>query len=173
MAYLKDLYHKLYKLIEDQGVKTAYDTIADTVHMFLEASVSGIPIDAQMLDNLQNDTKSERDKAERQLEKLAKERAPHPESLDWVWGNSDKDTSPEGKGRAGMHRMLQLVDVKLSNLEVEPTLLDNRDRHPLVKALYDYRKAASVYSKYRRLLDDFYEDGRIFPQVRIAGTVTG
>jgi DNA polymerase I-like protein with 3'-5' exonuclease and polymerase domains len=69
--------------------------------------------------------------------------------------------------------MLQLVGVKLSNLEVEPTLLDNRDRHPLVKALYDYRKAASVYSKYRRILEDFYEDGRIFPQVKIAGTVTG
>jgi hypothetical protein len=173
MVYLKDLYHKLYELIEDQGVKTAYDTIADTVHMFLEASVSGIPIDAQMLDNIQNDTKKERDIAERQLEKLAKEHAPHPEGLDWVWGNSDKDTSPKGKGRAGMHRMLQLVGVKLSNLEVEPTLLDNRDRHPLVKALYDYRKAASVYSKYRRILEDFYEDGRIFPQVKIAGTVTG
>ena len=71
-----------------------------------------------------------------------------------------------------MHRMLQLVGVKLSNLEVEPTLLDNRDRHPLVKALYDYRKAASVYSKYRRVLEDFYEDSRIFPQVKISGAVT-
>src|SRR5215218_9044697 len=173
MVHLKDLHNKLYQLIEDQGVKTAYDTIADTVHMFLEGSALGMPIDAQRLDNIQNDAKEERDKAERQLERLAKEHAPHPEGVHWVWGNSDKDTSPEGKGRAGMHRMLQLVDVKLPNLEVEPTLLDNRDRHPLVKALYDYRKAASVYSKYRRLLEDFYEDGRIFPQVRIAGTVTG
>jgi DNA polymerase I len=71
-----------------------------------------------------------------------------------------------------VHRMLQLVGVKLSNLE-EQTLLDNREKHPLVKALYDYRKVASAYSKYRRYLPDFYEDGKLYPQVKVAGAVTG
>jgi len=172
VAYLKDLYDALERRIEALGVKTVYGAIADTVHMFLESAASGIPVNAAKLEKIQTEVGKEKDELENKLRRLAEEHIPHPEGLEWVWRNSDKDTSPEGKGRAGMHRMLQMVGVKLSNLELEPTLLDNRDKHPLVKALYDYRKVAQEHSKYRRILDDFYESGRMFSQVKIAGAVT-
>jgi len=176
VAYLEELYRKLYERIEDIGVKTVYDTIVDTVHMFLESAALGVPFDIEMLEGLQAEIKKDMDEAERQLKKLSKEHAPNPEGEEWVWGNIRKpdalDKWGNKVGRNGMHRMLQMVGVKLTNLELEPTLLDNRDKHPLVKALYDYKKAASEYSKYRRIPEDFYEDGYIFPQVKPAGAVT-
>jgi DNA polymerase I len=169
VAHLKELYDALYERIEELGVKPAYDAVAATVHMFLESAALGVPVNAAMLGAIQTEVGNNKVDLEAELEKLSPE---HPEGLEWIWRNSDRDTRPEGKGRAGVHRMLQLVGVKLPNLE-EQTLLDNREKHPLVKALYEYRKVASVYSKYHRYLPDFCEDGKLYPQVKVAGAVTG
>ncbi len=169
VAYLEELYEKLLERIEKVGVKQAYEAIEATVHMFLESAALGVPLDARALETIQAEVGAEKDKFEKALKEFSPE---HPEGLEWVWRNTNKDASSEGPGRAGVHRMLQLVGVKLPNLE-EQTLLDNIDEHPLVKALYDYRKAAGVYSKYHRYLPDFYENGRLYPQVKIAGAVTG
>jgi DNA polymerase-1 len=139
------------------------------VEASLEATALGVPLEAKTLETTQEEVEKEKDALEQQLKELA---PPHPEGLEWRWRNSNKDVSPDGPGRAGMHRLLGLVGVKLPNLE-EQTLLDNREKHQLVKVLYEYKKVASLYSKYRRYLLDFYENGRLYPQPKIAGAKTG
>jgi len=90
----------------------------------------------------------EREKAD--LESRLNELSPeHPEGLEWVWGNTSKETSPEGKGRNGALRALSLVGVELSDLQ-DQTLLDHREEHELVHALYLYRKKANTLSRYSR-----------------------
>jgi DNA polymerase family A len=94
----------------------------------------------------------------------------HPEGGTWTW-NTSKNTGAKGPGRNGALRALEVAGVKLDNLR-DQTLLDRRDEHPLVAALQDYRKKAQEYSKYRKWIPEFYEDGRIYPQPKVAGAVT-
>src|SRR5215211_3159127 len=53
------------------------------------------------------------------------------------------------------------------------TLLDHREDHELVRTLYLYRKKANTLSRYSRWILDFYEDGRMYPQPKVAAAVTG
>jgi DNA polymerase-1 len=98
----------------------------------------------------------------------------HPEDLGWIWGNTSKEITPEGKGRQGALRALSLVGVEISDLQ-DQTLLDHREGHELVRVLYDYRKKASTLSRYRKWLPDFYDPqtGRFYPQPKVAAAVTG
>ena len=172
VRYLEELYSRLYGRIEDIGASAAYDTIADTLNIFLEAACLKVPLDIKKLEAIQEQTSLEKDKAEQTLRSLAQKHASHPEGLEWVWGNTQKHTTPEGPGRNGMNRLLSLVGVKLSSLE-EQTLLDNRDAHPIVKALYDYGKAAKIHSKYARILSDFTDEcGDLCSQANVVGAVT-
>jgi DNA polymerase-1 len=87
-------------------------------------------------------------------------------------GNTSKETSADGKGRNGALRALSLVGVRLSDLQ-DQTLLDHREDHELVHALYLYRKKANTLSRYSRWIEDFYEEGRMYPQPKVAAAVTG
>jgi DNA polymerase-1 len=64
--------------------------------------------------------------------------------------------------------------VEISDLQ-DQTLLDHRESHELVRVLYDYRKKASILSRYRKWLPDFYDPqtGRFYPQPKVAAAVTG
>jgi hypothetical protein len=96
----------------------------------------------------------------------------HPEGLEWVWGNTSKETTPDGKGRNGPLRALRLLGVELSDLQ-DQTLLEHREDHELVHTLYLYRKKANTLSRYSRWIPDFYEEGRMYPQPKVAAAVTG
>jgi hypothetical protein len=87
-------------------------------------------------------------------------------------GNTSKEISPHGKGRNGALRALSLVGVEFSDLQ-DQTLLDHREDHELVRNLYLYRKKANTLSRYSRWIKDFYEEGRMYPQLKVAAAVTG
>jgi DNA polymerase-1 len=69
-------------------------------------------------------------------------------------------------------RALSLVGVKLSDLQ-DQTLLDHRNDHKFVHTLYLYRKKANTLSRYSKWIADFYEEGRMYPQPKVAAAVTG
>src|SRR5215218_6862366 len=146
VAHLKDLYEALQKVLREHGVEERYEAISSRLPDFIGAAVRGVPLDISILQPALDTLKREKADLENRLNELAPE---HPEGLEWVWGNTSKETSPEGKGRNGALRALRLVGVELYDLQ-DQTLLDHREDHELVHALYLYRKKANTLSRYSR-----------------------
>jgi DNA polymerase I len=169
VAHLKELYEALQELLKEHGVEERYEAISSRLADFIGAAVRGVPLDTGILQPALDALEREKADLESRLNELAPE---HPEGLEWVWGNTSKETSPEGKGRNGALRALSLLGVELSDLQ-DQTLLDHREYHELVHTLYLYRKKANTLSRYSRWIADFYEEGRMYPQPKVAAAVTG
>jgi DNA polymerase-1 len=169
VAHLKELYEALQGVLREHGVAERYEAISSRLPDFIGAAVRGVPLDSGTLQPALDALEREKANLESRLNELAPE---HPEGLEWVWGNTSKETSPEGKGRNGSLRALSLLGVEVPNLQ-DQTLLDHREDHELVHTLYLYRKNANTLSRYSRWIPDFYEDGRMYPQPKVAAAVTG
>src|SRR5829696_2538464 len=169
VAHLKELYEALREILREHSLEERYETISSRLPDFIGAAVRGVPLDIGTLQPALDALEREKADLESRLNELAPE---HPEGLKWVWGNTSKETSPEGKGRNGALRALSLLGVELSDLQ-DQTLLDRREDHELVHTLYLYRKKANTLSRYSRWIPDFYEDGRMYPQPKVAAAVTG
>src|SRR5215211_2123962 len=169
VAHLKELYEALQEVLTEHGVEERYEAISSRLPDFIGAAVRGVPLDISILQPVLDALEREKADLESRLNELASE---HPEGLEWVWGNTSKETSPEGKGRNGALKALSLLGVELSDLQ-DQTLLDHREDHELVHTLYLYRKKANTLSRYSRWIPDFYEEGRMYPQPKVAAAVTG
>jgi DNA polymerase I len=169
VAHLKELYEALQEVLREHGVEERYDAISSRLPDFIGAAVRGVPLDTGTLQPALDALERVKADLESRLNELARE---HPEGQKWVWGNTSKETSPDGKGRNGPLRALSLLGVELSDLQ-DQTLLDHREDHELVHTLYLYRKKANTLSRYSRWIPDFYEEGRMYPQPKVAAAVTG
>jgi DNA polymerase-1 len=169
VAHLKDLYEALKEVLREHDVEERYEAISSRLPDFIGAAVRGVPLDTGALQAALDALEREKADLESRLKELAPE---HPEDLEWVWGNTSKETSADGKGRNGALRALSLVGVKLSDLQ-DQTLLDHRNDHKFVHTLYLYRKKANTLSRYSKWIADFYEEGRMYPQPKVAAAVTG
>jgi DNA polymerase I len=157
------------KRLREHGVEERYEAISSRLPDFIGAAVRGVPLDTGILQPALDALEQEKADLENRLNELAPE---HPEGLKWVWANTSKDTSPDGKGRNGALRALSLLGVELPDLQNQ-TLLDHREDHELVHTLYLYREKANTLSRYSRWIKDFYENGRMYPQPKVAAAVTG
>jgi DNA polymerase-1 len=154
ISHLKALHDAIMGVLEENEVKDRYDAVSARLPDFI-------------LDSLE----FEMEDLQAELEDLAPD---HPEEGAWVWGNTSKEITSDGKGRNGALRALSLVGVEISDLQ-DQTLLDHRESHELVRVLYDYRKKANTLARYRKWIPDFYdaETGRLYPQPKVAAAVTG
>jgi DNA polymerase-1 len=173
VLHLEELHGAIERLLNRHGVAERYEAVRATLPTFLEATVRGVPVDRHRLEELSNSALAERDRLRKVLDEMAPEHPEKDEGGVWTWNTNKNDESkgPKNRGRNGALRALECAGVKLDNLQ-DQTLLDHRDDHPIVGALQDYRKKAQEYSKYRRWLPEFYADGRIYPQPKVAGAVT-
>ena len=171
ISHLKDLHNALMGVLEENGVKDRYDAVSARLSDFIGAVIRGVPLDAERLQRVLDSLESEMEDLRARLVELAPD---HPEGEAWVWGNTSKEITSDGKGRNGALRALSLVGVETSDLQ-DQTLLDHREGHELVRVLYDYRKKANTLSRYRKWIPDFYdaETGRLYPQPKVAAAVTG
>jgi DNA polymerase I len=169
VAHLKELYEVLQQVLREHGVEQRYEAISSRLPDFIGAAVRGVPLDTGTLQPALDALELEKADLESRLNELSPE---HPEGLEWVWGNTSKETSADGKGRKGALRALNFVGVELSDLQ-DQTLLDHREDHELVHTLYLYRKTANTLSRYSKWIPDFYEEGRMYPQPKVAAAVTG
>jgi DNA polymerase-1 len=169
VAHLKELYKALQRVLREHSVEERYEAISSRLPDFIGAAVRGVPLDISTLQPALDALQREKADLERRLNELVPE---HPEGLEWVWGNTSKETSPDGKGRNGALRALSLLGVDLGDLQ-DQTLLDHREEHELVHTLYLYRKKANTLNRYSRWMPDFYKEGRMYPQPKVAAAVTG
>jgi len=169
--HLFDLFAALEGVLEEHGVEDRYEAIRERLPDFIGAAVRGIPLDADLLQPILDTYAKEVDDLKARLDELAPE---HPEGDEWVWGNTSKEITPEGKGRNGSLRALRILGIELSDLQ-DQTLLDHRESHEIVGVLYNYRKKTNTLSRYRKWIPDFYDakTGRLYPQPKVAAAVTG
>ena len=169
--HLFDLFVALDRVLEHHGVSGRYEAIRDRLPDFIGAAVRGIPLDVDRLQPILDTYAKEVGDLRARLDELAPE---HPEGEEWVWGNTSKETTPEGKGRNGALRALGVLGIELSDLQ-DQTLLDHRDDHEVVAVLYNYRKKTNTLSRYRKWIPEFYDPdtGRMYPQPKVAAAVTG
>jgi hypothetical protein len=131
VAHLKELYAALREVLREHGVEERYEAISSRLPDFIGAAVRGVPLDTATLQPALDALEREKGDLESRLNELAPE---HPDGLEWVWGNTSKETSPDGKGRNGALRALSLVGVELPDLQ-DQTLLGHREDHELVHTL--------------------------------------
>jgi DNA polymerase I len=171
ISHLKALHDALQGVLEKNGVRDRYDAVVARLPDFIGAAVRGMPLDASRLAPILDGLESEIWNLGTRLDELAPE---HPEGEAWVWGNTSKEITPDGKGRQGALRALNLLGVELGDLQ-DQTLLDHREDHEIIGILYNHRKKANTLARYRKWIPDFYdpETGRLYPQPKVAAAVTG
>ncbi len=171
ISHLRDLHDALLGVLEENGVKDRYDAVSARLPDFIGAAVRGVPLDAERLQPILDSLESEMEGLRARLDELAPD---HPEGEAWVWGNTSKEITPDGKGRQGALRALHLLGVDLGDLQ-DQTLLDHREDHEIIRVLYNYREKANTIARYRKWIPDFYdpETGRLYPQPKVAAAVTG
>jgi len=173
VVHLEELHKALTKVLAKNSVLDRYEAIRATLPMFVEATAKGVPINQQRLEELIRDSEEE-ERLLKEVERLAPE---HPDGDFWRWRNKNKPDTLDGYGnrigRNGALRALSLLGVDLPNLETDGSLVQHRDDHEIVPVLRAYYKAAQEHSHYRKWPAEFVEGGRIFPQPKVAGAVTG
>jgi DNA polymerase-1 len=168
VRHLRDLYEALQGVLDEHDVVERYEAVRETLPIFLKATVTGIPLDTERLQAPLDVLAGEIEDLLARLEELA---PAHPEGLEWVWRNRIKDLSEAGPGRKGVLRGLSILGVDLPSSDAQ-TLLEHHGDHEIIPVLYDYYQKSITYSRYRKWPTDFYEDGRMFPQPRVAAAVT-
>jgi DNA polymerase I len=173
VKHLQPLYHALLEKVKKDGTLDAYNLIRKVYPLYMRQQVRGVPFDAELYEEM----RSRLQKKVGILDTQLREHAPdHPESGaggKWVWRNNRKPEEPEG--RNGALRALAMAGTPLADLR-KPTRLSYLRKYknaPLLEALDQYLKHADLEGDTRGWLDLYYEDGRLYPNVRFFSQVTG
>jgi hypothetical protein len=81
VVLLKVLYETLLEVLKERRVEERYAVIVSTLPVFIEATVRGVPLDAQRLETALEEIEKEKVHLKSRLDELAPE---HPEGLPWV-----------------------------------------------------------------------------------------
>src|SRR5215204_3756153 len=175
VEHLERLYYDLLGKVEKEGLLPAYDLLRKVYPLYMRQQARGVPFDSVLYKKMRGRL---HEKLEILLDQLVEHAPEHPESGarepgQWVWRNNRKPEEVEG--RNGALRALAMAGTPLPNLK-KPTRLSYLKKYKgasLLGALDQYLKHADLESDTRRWLDLYYEDGRLYPNVRFFSQVTG
>ena len=167
VAHLKTLYEELMERIDGFGVREPYEDTAASLRYYVEAGIRGVPVDIERLSGLLSELETEMSEIDVRAQALVPEKAPGGEG--WKWMNASKPEREEG--RRGALRALSLAGIRAKNLQ-DRTLERLAEKHELAGLVRDYRMKRHLVGKYKRWESEFYENGRVYPQFQLAGTVT-
>jgi DNA polymerase I-like protein with 3'-5' exonuclease and polymerase domains len=175
VEHLERLYHDLLGKVEKEGFGPAYDLLRKVYPTYMRQQARGVPFDAARYEEMRGRLLQKLEILDTQLREHAPEHPnDHPdEEGRWVWRNFNKPE--DSKGRNGALRVLALAGTPLPNLR-KPTRLSYLKKYenaPFLEALDQYLKHADLESDTRGWLDLYYEDGRLYPNVRFFSQVTG
>jgi DNA polymerase I-like protein with 3'-5' exonuclease and polymerase domains len=170
VEHLIDLYHDLYAKVKADGMLEAYRLLQKVYPVYMRQQARGVPFDVDRYRDMRGRLEEALDVLKDQLQEHAPE---HPEGGQWVWRNNRKPEEQEG--RNGALRALAMVGTPLPDLR-KPTRMNYLKKYgnaPLLEALDPYLRYADLESDTRDWVDLYYEDGRLFPNVRFFSQVTG
>jgi DNA polymerase I-like protein with 3'-5' exonuclease and polymerase domains len=175
VEHLERLYHDLLDLAEEEDLGPAYNLLRKVYPTYMRQQARGVPFDAARYEEMRGRLLKKLEILDTQLREHAPEHPnDHPdEEGRWVWRNNRKPEEVEG--RNGALRALALAGTPLPNLR-KPTRLSYLKKHEsalFLEALDQYLKHADLESDTRDWLDLYYEDGRLYPNVRFFSQVTG
>jgi DNA polymerase I-like protein with 3'-5' exonuclease and polymerase domains len=171
VKHLQRLYHDLLEKLKKDVMLDAYNLIRKVYSLYMRQQVRGVPFDAERYEEMRSRLQEKLEILDTQL----REHAPdHPdEDGEWVWRNFNKPE--DSRGRNGCLRALALAGTPLPDTRKHTRLayLKKNKNAPLLKALDEYLKHADLESDTRGWLDLYYEDGRLYPNVKFFSQVTG
>jgi DNA polymerase I-like protein with 3'-5' exonuclease and polymerase domains len=171
VEHLVPLYHDLLRKVEKEGLLPAYDLLRKVHPIYMRQQARGVPFNADLYNQMRARL---HEKLEILLDQLQEHAPDHPEEEgQWVWRNNRQPAEPEG--RNGALRALAMAGTPLPDLKKSTRLayLKKYGNAPLLEALDAYLKHADLESDTRGWLDLYYEDGRLYPNVRFFSQVTG
>jgi DNA polymerase I-like protein with 3'-5' exonuclease and polymerase domains len=171
VEHLEALYHDLLSKVEEVGMMEAYEVIRSVYPVYMRQQARGVPFDAELYERMRVRLKEKLEILDTQL----REHAPdHPdEGGRWVWRNNRKPE--EREGRNGALRALALAGTPLKDLKKSTrlTYLKQYENAPFLEALDQYLRHADLEGDTRGWMDLYYEDGRLYPNVKFFSQVTG
>jgi DNA polymerase I len=175
VEHLERLYHNLLSKVDKEGFGPAYELLQKVYPTYMRQQARGVPFDAALYEQMRARVHERLEQLEIQLREHAPEHPnDHPdEEGHWRWRNFNKPEEP--KGRNGVLRALALAGTPLADVQ-KPTRLNKLKEYgqpPFLKALDQYLKHADLESNTRGWLDLYYEDGRLYPNVKFFSQVTG
>ena len=176
VEHLIPLYHNLLEKVKRDGMLAAYRLLQKVYPLYLRQQVRGVPFDADLYEEMRGRLQEKLDVLDAQLREHAPE---HPEGERWVWRNHNKPDAVDNYGnhigRKGALRALAMAGTPLPDLRKHTRLayLKKNSGALLLKALDQYLKFSDIESNTRGWLDLYYEDGRLYPNVKFFSQVTG
>jgi len=171
VEHLAPLYEALLEKVKGDGLLPAYEVIRKVYPLYMRQQARGVPFDVGRYESMRS---SLAEKLEILLDRLQEHAPEHPDEEGcWVWRNNRKPE--EAEGRNGSLRALALAGTPLPNLKKSTRLayLKKYESAPLLEALDQYLKHADLESDTRNWLNLYYEEGRLYPNVRFFSQVTG
>jgi DNA polymerase-1 len=175
VEHLERLYHDLLGKVEKEGFGPAYELLRKVYPTYMRQQARGVPFDAELYERMRASLEEKLEILDTQLREHAPEHPnDHPdEGGRWVWGNNRK---PEVKeGRNGALRALALAGTPLKDLR-KPTRLNMLKKYesaPFLETLDQYLRHANLEGDTRDWLELYYEDGRLYMNVKFFSQVTG
>jgi DNA polymerase I-like protein with 3'-5' exonuclease and polymerase domains len=176
VLYLKELHDRLMDLVEERNQSKGLELFKSVYPVYLRMQYRGVPFDVGKFKKFQRKLNAKIDEASTKLQEHQPE---HPEGGQWSWGNKqpfDEDYPFEGAGRNGARRALSLLGIALKDLK-KPTRREHLKAHPgeapLLEALDEYYRYSDIRSGCKDWLRYYYEDGRLYPNVKPFSQETG
>lgn len=160
--FLYDSYQELNDKLKSEELYDLYYNIEHPlIRVLSDMEITGIRVEANVIDELKNEIKIKIDNLEKEIYSLAGEEfnISSPKQLAYIL--YDKLSLPKGRGK---NATSTAHDILIKYLNV----------HPIIKELLEYRNLSKLYTTYLNTFNDYiHEDGKIHTIYLQTGTRTG
>ena len=179
VQYLHELHERLVVLVDERDLGKGVELFESILPVYMRMQHRGVPLDKDLFEEF---TRRLDTKIEETLAVVEEHAPPHPEGASWSWRNNQPINAEDaalGAGRNGARRALREAGIPLKNLK-KHTRTEYLKNHPsdspgykLLEALHEYLGYADLKSDCKDWLAYYYEDGRLYPNVKPFSQETG
>lgn len=160
------------KLREDKDVKALfYKLVMPAARAFSDIEQVGLTLDLDKFDQTGREIREERDRLEKELNRLVAEGLPDRKVRKLTNWNSPAQVGKVLFGQFKIPSVIKTPKGKPSTSEA--AIIELKGKHPVVDALIAYRENAKFYSTYIEGFRELMIDDTLYISYKLHGTVTG